>query len=181
MRQVVLPRVGTVAAWRREARALAAAGVPAEEVIWSVGGASGDLFAAGGEGGTGALPGPRDICVKKKRGRGCGCRRRRSTRSRARCAIRTRERFARGYRLVLRLSRGEAVWGDRADADVGCVLRQAKAVGRDIHKMHAFVRFREVEGTGARRAFAAWFEPEHTLRRAGHAVLRASASATWTG
>jgi probable DNA metabolism protein len=37
----------------------------------------------------------------------------------------------------------------------------AKNVRRDIHKMHAFVRFRELPSDGPRRRFAAWFEPEH--------------------
>ncbi|WP_286166777.1 DUF4130 domain-containing protein [Ochrobactrum sp. POC9] len=41
----------------------------------------------------------------------------------------------------------------------------AKSVGRDIHKMHAFVRFRELLETGLRRRFAAWFEPEHRFCR----------------
>jgi DNA polymerase len=39
----------------------------------------------------------------------------------------------------------------------------AKSVTRDIHKMHAFVRFREAgDQTGAER-FIAWFEPEHYI------------------
>lgn len=37
----------------------------------------------------------------------------------------------------------------------------AKSVRRDIHKMHAFVRFKELESDGVRRKFVAWFEPEH--------------------
>ena len=37
----------------------------------------------------------------------------------------------------------------------------AKEVRRDEHKMHAFVRFREV-GRGNER-FVAWFEPEHHI------------------
>ena len=43
----------------------------------------------------------------------------------------------------------------------------AKSVGRDIHKMHAFVRFRELLETGLRRRFAAWFEPEHNIVEPG--------------
>ncbi len=42
----------------------------------------------------------------------------------------------------------------------------AKSVGRDIHKMHAFVRFREIPA-GGRRRFAAWFEPEHDTLEPG--------------
>src|SRR3954453_6292296 len=38
----------------------------------------------------------------------------------------------------------------------------AKAVRRDEHKMHAFVRFREV-GREQKSNFVAWFEPEHHI------------------
>ena len=38
----------------------------------------------------------------------------------------------------------------------------AKAVRRDEHKMHAFVRFREV-GREQKSHFVAWFEPEHHI------------------
>jgi hypothetical protein len=42
------------------------------------------------------------------------------------------------------------------------VRRLAKDVARDEHKMHAYVRFREVaEGDGPR--FIAWFEPQHHI------------------
>jgi DNA polymerase len=38
----------------------------------------------------------------------------------------------------------------------------AKAVRRDAHKMHAFVRFREIEGP----RHVAWFEPDHFIEEA---------------
>ncbi|SOB92205.1 DNA polymerase [Rhodobacter sp. JA431] len=152
--QVVLPRIGTVAAWRKEARRLAAAGVAPEAVIWSVGTAAPDLFAAAlpTAAGAVALTLPR-VAVE---------------------GLETAlmhsdpERFARAYALVLRLSRRELRWGDRSDPMMRRVLDQEKAVRRDIHKMHAFVRFREVTPPGAnRRAFAAWFEPDHHILEAG--------------
>ena len=49
--------------------------------------------------------------------------------------------------------------------------RMAKAVRRDIHKMHAFVRFRRLEAEDGER-FVAWFEPEHHILRPRRAVLR---------
>jgi DNA polymerase len=42
----------------------------------------------------------------------------------------------------------------------------AKAVRRDIHKMHAFLRFREVAGVESPSRFIAWFEPDHHIVRA---------------
>ncbi len=38
----------------------------------------------------------------------------------------------------------------------------ARAVHRDEHKMHAFVRFREV-GREQKAHYVAWFEPEHHI------------------
>jgi DNA polymerase len=48
------------------------------------------------------------------------------------------------------------------DPDVAEVAAMAKAVRRDEHKMHAFVRFREV-GREQKSHFVAWFEPEHHI------------------
>ncbi len=149
MHQVVLPVIGTVAAWRAEARRLAAGGVPPEAVSWRVGQAEADLFATQPP----ATGTPRQINLSRVAIKGLES---------ALCH-RDPERFARAYALVLRLSQGSLRWGDRADPAMRKVMLQAKAVHRDIHKMHAFVRFREVESTDPRRAFAAWFEPEHPI------------------
>ena len=43
--------------------------------------------------------------------------------------------------------------------------RMAKSVRRDLHKMHAFVRFRRIEVEDGER-FVAWFEPEHFILEA---------------
>lgn len=72
------------------------------------------------------------------------------------------------YRLAWRSMHGNArLLEDAADADVRNATLMDKAVHRDIHKMHAFVRFREiVDAHGGRRYFA-WFEPEHEILRPG--------------
>ena len=51
----------------------------------------------------------------------------------------------------------------------------AKAVTRDAHKMHAFVRFRQVQTEEGVEHFA-WFEPEHHIvrREAGFFIRRFS-------
>ncbi|SIS75822.1 DNA polymerase [Roseivivax lentus] len=154
MHEVVLPRIGTVSAWRAEARKLARAGVPPEAVLWRRGGAAPDLFAGAP---LQAEAAPREIRVSKAAIDGIESALYHSD----------PERFARAYRTVLRLSVGQAVWGDRSDPDIAKLLAQGKAIGRDVHKMHAFVRFREVAGQGPRRAFAAWFEPEHPCLERG--------------
>ena len=44
--------------------------------------------------------------------------------------------------------------------------RMEKSVRRDIHKMHAFLRFRHAGERGGRERFVAWFEPEHHILEA---------------
>jgi DNA polymerase len=53
------------------------------------------------------------------------------------------------------------------DPDTRQLQTWAKAIGRDIHKMHAFVRFRQVgvDETSGREQFVAWFEPDHRIVR----------------
>ena len=149
MREVRLPVIGTVPAWRDAARALAREGVAARDVLWRVGNEGGDLF--------GAAPvatGPgRELTLPKAAIDGI---------EHALCHS-DPERFARAYDIVLRLSDKSLRWGDRSDPAMRQLLEQGKAVGRDIHKMHAFVRFREVDQPGPRRRFAAWFEPDHPI------------------
>ncbi len=73
------------------------------------------------------------------------------------------DRFALLYRLLWRIHGGERHVLDRAaDPDVQRAQQYAKAVERDIYRMHAFTRFRErvIEG---RPMFVAWFEPQHRV------------------
>lgn len=151
--QITLPRIGTVAAWRQQVRRLAAAGIDPAAVIWSVGETAPDLFAA-------APPrpaAPTRLMLSREAVEGIEMALMHSD----------PERFSRAHALVLRLSRRELRWGDRSDPALRRLLDQQKAVGREIHKMHGFVRFREVTPPGAnRRAFAAWFEPDHPVLEA---------------
>ncbi len=78
-------------------------------------------------------------------------------------------RWAILYRMLWRLTHGgeKHLLGMTTDPDVRLVQQWCKTIGRDIHKMHAFVRFRLVgvdEVTG-REQFVAWFEPEHRIVR----------------
>jgi DNA polymerase len=72
------------------------------------------------------------------------------------------QRFALLYRLLWRLQRELQLRHDALDADMLLARQMAQAVGHDIHKMRAFVRFREVadaQGT----LHVAWFEPAHHI------------------
>ncbi len=47
------------------------------------------------------------------------------------------------------------------DDEVSELLRLEKQVRRDVHKMHAFVRFRKVSGD--EEQFVAWYRPDHSI------------------
>jgi uracil-DNA glycosylase len=152
--------------WRAAARALALAGVPPEEVDWQVG--AGGLFGAAAP-----LPAPAPgaaISVPK------------AFLALAETAIchSDPERFALLYALLVRLRTRPRALEDEADPLVRRLGAMAKAVRRDIHKMHAFVRFREVEdGDGLR--YVAWFEPEHHIVRAASGFFaRRFANMAWS-
>ena len=102
------------------------------------------------------------------------------------------QRHALLYRLLWRIAHGERHLLARAtDIDVHRANVLAKTVGRDSHKMKAFVRFRAVPGQD--NAYVAWFEPDHHIvdrvapffarRFAGMrwAILTPERSATWDG
>ncbi|CQR83928.1 DNA polymerase [Paracoccus aminovorans] len=90
------------------------------------------------------------------------------------------QRFALLYQALWRLHRGDGNPLSHADPLGRRLQLMAKAVGRDIHKMHAFLRFRELPAPGPRRSFAAWFEPEHdTLEPASPFFARRFADMDW--
>jgi len=67
------------------------------------------------------------------------------------------------YRLLWRLQREPTLRHDPLDADVQRLQLMARAVRRDMHKMKAFVRFRQVERQGQPTLHVAWFEPGHHI------------------
>lgn len=75
-------------------------------------------------------------------------------------------RFALCYRWLFRIQQLPCLVDDALDADWREIERLAKAVGRDIHKMHAFVRFRPTRTEDGEPVDIAWFEPDHYIVRA---------------
>jgi DNA polymerase len=76
------------------------------------------------------------------------------------------DRFDLLYELVWRMANGEPKVMERTtEFAVNQTLGYARAVRRDIHKMHAFLRFREHHMDGA-PLFVAWFEPQHHILKA---------------
>jgi DNA polymerase len=172
MHSIVLAHQADWEGWRDAARALALRGIAPGEVLWSVREAD-DLFAPREAADLGPLPPGAASRMSLPRG----------LVSLAELAILSNEpqRFAWLYRLIWRASRGEKdVLADPADLDVHRVARLVQSVRRDIHKMRAFVRFREVtEPEGVRHV--AWFEPVHYILEANAPFfVRRFATMAWS-
>lgn len=138
--------------WRRHARALALAEVAPGRIDWHIGTEASGLFAGLAEPppvpANGAeLRVPRDFVELAQ----------------AVVCHRDAGRFDLLYRLLLRLQREPTLLHVVTDEDVHRARAMAKSVRRDLHKMTAFVRFREVVGPDGGEAFVAWFEPEHHI------------------
>jgi DNA polymerase len=89
-------------------------------------------------------------------------------------------RFALLYRLLWRLKHEPRLLQLAGDADVVRANAMAEAVKRDIHKTHAFVRFRAVNDASG-EIYIAWFEPvHHTLEAAAHFFVRRFATLRWS-
>ena len=70
------------------------------------------------------------------------------------------------YRLTWRvLNQNRDLLDNDADPDVQLARTWAKAVHRDVHKMHAFVRFHETDCGNVDKRYVAWFEPAHEILR----------------
>jgi DNA polymerase len=173
-RSVVLANPVDWGGWRAAARSLALDGVPPEDVVWSVGEPD-DLFAvdapeappspapAGAPSGSFTVPRAlvdlAETCIQH----------------------RDPERFALLYGLVWRAHAGEkAIMEQATDAALARAQGLARAVRRDAHKMHAFVRFRAVEEDGRTR-YVSWFEPEHYIVEANAGFfVRRFATMSWS-
>ena len=91
------------------------------------------------------------------------------------------QRFALLYRLLWRLRAAPHLLQDASDRDVDMARTMAKAIRRDIHKMHAFVRFKEVADEEGEPTFVAWFEPDHYIMEAtGDFFVRRFTGMRWS-
>ena len=73
------------------------------------------------------------------------------------------DRWALLYRVLFRLTHEEPdLLHVTVDDEVHKLLQMAKQVRRDIHKMHAFVRFRKIDDESGEH-FIAWHRPDHYI------------------
>lgn len=173
MRSIVLADQTDFAGWRAAARRLALDDVAPEDVSWSVGSAD-TLFAD--ESPDEAVDTKAAFTVPRSFVERCA----------AAILHRDTDRFGFLYRVLWRLRREPGLIEIAVDPDIVRLEAMVKAIRRDLHKMKAYVRFREVkvpESAGSRprpsqveRAlrdgdhfnvlapwFVAWFEPSHYI------------------
>lgn len=144
--EVVLAEGADEEGFRRAVRRLIAAGIPPEQVAWTTDTPS--LFGAPLPEAAPPFPLPRQAADLVRL---------------VHCH-REPERHALLYRLIWRLRHGEGrLLSNPADPLVHRLQQLAKAVRRDLHKMHAFLRFRRTVAADGAEHFVAWFEPDHFI------------------
>jgi DNA polymerase len=146
--------------WRKAARGLLAEGVPPGEVIWEAG-PDACLFESAAPAPAAPQPGGVPAAFLEL-ARNAACHR-------------DPRRWALLYRLLwrIRLPGGRQLLEQASDPDVAKLRTMERNVRREIHKMHAFVRFRKTgEDEAGRERFVAWFEPEHFIVEAAAPFFR---------
>ncbi len=172
MKRVVLADQLDFSGWRTAARSAVLAEIPPERIVWTVEGEGGDLFGddAGEITGLEAVERPQFNVPKAF-----------VALAREIIAHADPERFALLYRLLWRLRTAPRLLEDPSDPDVHAARIMAKSIHRDIHKMHAFVRFKEVVAPDGEPAFLAWFEPDHYIVEAvGDFFVRRFTGMRWS-
>lgn len=179
MRRISLTEGADLDGFRDAVRALVAEGIPPEAVSWELG-AQANLF---GETEPSSAP---PLRLPRKLGALIG----------EVVPHRDPERYGLLYDAIWRVAGGQRDLLEVAsDPVVHRLDLLARAVRRDIHKMHAYLRFRKVEGgpPGSPERYAAWFEPDHYILesavpffverfRAMHwAIITPVGSALWDG
>ncbi|HZV62255.1 MAG TPA: DUF4130 domain-containing protein, partial [Methylophilaceae bacterium] len=151
MHLVRLPSETDFEGWRKAARALLAQNIAPEDIEWRVGEESGSLFDA-----------PVFVPAQPQ-GQQFSVPRDFITLCKTAILFRDASRFGLLYRLLWRLREEPRLLQVSFDPDVAKANTMAQAVRRDLHKMNAFVRFREIEVEDGEPCFVAWFEPSHYI------------------
>lgn len=155
MRCITLNSETDFEAWRDTVRPLLAARVGLREIGFRVGFEATDLFSD--------ISDTDLFCVKDRAQYPVRITKAQMALCRRVLCHRAPERLYHLYALLLRLQTDPHALDDPLFSS-GLWVRDAdKSVRRDVHKMHAFVRFRKVDDGRNRETFCAWFEPDHRI------------------
>lgn len=174
---------GSFAGWRDEARRLLQAGMTPQQIVWEVGesNATLDMFCTADtqlvQTKTPAISIPRQLLDLLQ----------------VAACFRGDNRWGLLYRILWRVCRGERSAMLAGDPDGSQLHRRIKAVNREVHHMHAFLRFRSLPESPEAPSFIAWHEPahdilalavEHFAERMGRArwlIVTPEGAAHWSG
>lgn len=143
---------GSFAGWRQVARDLLNRGIVADQVNWYADDEDSDLFATANllrptmPPSAAAIRVPRQLLDLLE------------SAARYRCA----ERWSLLYRILWRVSHGERSAMLAGDADGSELHKRLKAVRREAHHLHAFLRFQPCSVQNG-PDFVAWHEPAHDI------------------
>lgn len=152
--QVRLDSETDLEGFRREARRLLARRIAPQQVAWSAGAGGQDLFAESDAAPAQQTPATSAVSVPAAFLALCE----------SVVLHRDPQRFALLYALLWRFAHEPDLRHDPLDAQLLQARQMARAVHRDIHKMRAFVRFREVRDEERSDVLhVAWFEPQHRI------------------
>jgi uracil-DNA glycosylase len=157
MKTVAIERNFT--AWRETARSLLAEKIPPAEVIWTILGsdAADELFSFDE-----APKSPQSpaitMCVPQQF----------IALAQTVCCHRSGKHFPMLYEILWAITHGKNpnILQNQTHPTMRALEQLRKTISRDIHKMRAFVRFRQVAtGDNGRESYVSWFEPEHFIVR----------------
>jgi DNA polymerase len=147
LRHVALRPGADTAGFRSAVRTLIAADIPPQDVVWTTG-ETPSLLGKTVAGEAPAIGLPRAVADLV----------------RLVVCHRDPQRYALLYTLIWRIRHGEtALLAVPSDRLVHRLETMRKTIARDLHKMHAFLRFRRVEAREGGERFVAWFEPGHFI------------------
>lgn len=167
------------AAWRDAARELLAHDVPPQDVTWGSPLTGGDLLTsapppAAAADNAGTPPPALDPSRQQPLRPAPHIPRAFMEMLQSAACCRVPDRWAFLYRVIWRWQQGEHDVQSPADEDGARLNAMVKAVRREEHDMHAYIRFRERPEQAGPPRFVAWYEPRHDVlpQVARHFVAR---------
>ena len=160
---------GSFAGWREVARSLIQQGVPPHQITWLTDGDSGGLFdhapvPNGAPAATPPLRIPKQLLELLQ--------------SAAR--FRVEDRWSLLYRILWRVAQGDRAAMLPGDIDGSQLHKRLKAIRREAHHLHAFLRFHPRPENAEGPQLVAWHEPAHDIlaSASGHFAERLGRT-TW--
>jgi DNA polymerase len=167
--------VRTFAEWRTAARDLVARQIAPEYVEWASEPEDGDLFS--GFGAQASMP---SAATAPPPGAELRLPRQLMDMIEDAACFNALDRWSFLYKVIWRWHLGERDVVSPADADGARLYSMVKAVHREQHDMHAYVRFRERKEEDGAPRFVAWFEPTHdVLPQVARHFARRMGPITW--